>query len=160
MTARHAGCERVCPLQLMETSMFSPADLEELAAHFVAVTAKVPLRPITNEAEYDEAVRVLNALLNAGASDETHELAPLVDTLGDFIGDYDDANYVLPDVSPAEVIRELMAQHELKQSDLPELGSQGVVSEILNGKRDLNKRQIEVLSRRFNVSPAVFFKNV
>jgi HTH-type transcriptional regulator/antitoxin HigA len=78
----------------MDTSMFSPTDLVELAAHFVAVTAKVPLRPITNEAEYDEAVRVLNALLNAGASDETHELAPLVDTLGDFIGDYDDANYV------------------------------------------------------------------
>jgi HTH-type transcriptional regulator/antitoxin HigA len=44
----------------------------------------------------------------------------------------------------------------LKQNDLPEIGSQGVVSEILNGKRELNTRQIQALSRRFGVSSAAF----
>jgi len=37
-----------------------------------------------------------------------------------------------------------------------EIGSQGVVSEILNGKRELNVRQIRELANRFHVSPAVF----
>jgi HTH-type transcriptional regulator/antitoxin HigA len=37
------------------------------------------------------------------------------------------------------------------------LGSQGVVSEILSGKRELNTRQIAALADRFGVSPAVFF---
>jgi hypothetical protein len=44
----------------------------------------------------------------------------------------------------------------LQQADLPEVGSQSVVSEILNGKRDLNVRQIRALVKRFHVSPAVF----
>ena len=46
--------------------------------------------------------------------------------------------------------------HDLKQSDIPEIGSQGVISEILSGKRQFNVRQIKLLSNRFNVSPAVF----
>jgi HTH-type transcriptional regulator/antitoxin HigA len=50
----------------------------------------------------------------------------------------------------------LMAEHGLAQSDLPEVGSQGVVSEILRGKRKLNLRQVQALAARFNVSPAVF----
>ncbi|WP_167338422.1 helix-turn-helix domain-containing protein [Paraburkholderia oxyphila] len=53
-----------------------------------------------------------------------------------------------------------MNQHNLKQSDLPEIGSQGVISEILNGKRELNTRQIGLLAQRFRISPAVFFPPV
>jgi HTH-type transcriptional regulator/antitoxin HigA len=49
-----------------------------------------------------------------------------------------------------------MEEHDLTQSDLPEIGSQGVVSEILAGKRDLNVRQIAQLAERFGVSPVVF----
>jgi HTH-type transcriptional regulator/antitoxin HigA len=49
-----------------------------------------------------------------------------------------------------------MEKHGLKQSDLTEIGSQGVVSEILSGKRQLNVRQVKMLSNRFKVSPAVF----
>lgn len=51
----------------------------------------------------------------------------------------------------------LMEEHGLTQSDLPEIGSQGVVSELLRAKRELNVRQIRALSQRFSVSPAVFF---
>lgn len=49
-----------------------------------------------------------------------------------------------------------MEEHGLTQSDLPEVGSQGVVSELLSGKRELNVRQIRALARRFDVSPAAF----
>jgi HTH-type transcriptional regulator/antitoxin HigA len=50
-----------------------------------------------------------------------------------------------------------MEQHDLRQSDLrKEIGSQGVVSEILSGNRELNTRQIRALAKRFSVSPAVF----
>ncbi|MGB7950415.1 MAG: transcriptional regulator, partial [Candidatus Binatia bacterium] len=44
----------------------------------------------------------------------------------------------------------------LTQSELPEIGSQGVVSEILSGERELNIRQVRCLAKRFEVSPAVF----
>lgn len=49
-----------------------------------------------------------------------------------------------------------MEQHSLTQSDLPELGSQGVMSEILRGKRELNLRQIKALAERFHVPAALF----
>jgi len=144
----------------MASLIFSPNDIEELAEHFGAVTAKVPLRPITSRAQYVEAVRVLNALLDAGAANEEHELAGLVDALGEFIEGYDEVHYVLPDVSPADVLRELMSQHDIKQSDFPEIGSQGVVSELLNGKREINTRQIRAISERFGISPALFFPSM
>ena len=54
------------------------------------------------------------------------------------------------------MLRFFMEEHDLTQSDLSEVGSQGVVSEILNGRRELNVRQIRALAKRFRVSPAVF----
>ncbi len=56
----------------------------------------------------------------------------------------------------AQVLRFLMGQHGLKQADLPEIGAQSVVSAILNGKRQLNLRQVSALSKRFGVSAEVF----
>jgi putative endonuclease len=40
---------------------------------------------------------------------------------------------------------------------VPIFGSEGIVSEVLHKKRELNKKHIEKLSVRFHVSPAVFF---
>ncbi|RQV17446.1 transcriptional regulator [Burkholderia cenocepacia] len=140
----------------MEALSFTRNDIEELAAHFEAISQKVPLHPINSDIEYDFAVRALNALLDAGAADEGHRLAPLADTLGDFISEYDEGYHQLPDASPAEVLKYLMLENDVRQADLPEIGSQGVVSEILSGKRELNVRQIAALGRRFNVNPVVF----
>lgn len=57
---------------------------------------------------------------------------------------------------PISILKYLMKEQGLKQVDLKEIGSQGVVSEILSGKRLLNTRQVKLLSKRFHVSPAVF----
>lgn len=140
----------------MEALTFSHDDIEDLAAHFEAISHKVPLHPITSSRDYDFAVRALNALLDAGAADENHKLAPLADTLGEFISEYDEEHHQLPGASPVDVLKYLMLENDVRQADLPEIGSQGVVSEILNGKRELNVRQITELARRFNVSPVVF----
>jgi HTH-type transcriptional regulator/antitoxin HigA len=95
--------------------------------------------------------------LDAGAADEDHPLADLAATLGELIGDYDEVHYPGKDVAPSEMLRFLMDQHGLKQTDLAdELGSQGVVSEVLNGKRDLNLRQMRALASRFDVPVAAF----
>ena len=67
-------------------------------------------------------------------------------------------NYKVPKASPADVLRFLLERHGLRQRDVAaELGGESVVSEVLSGKRKLNTAQIEQLSRRFRVSPAVFF---
>ena len=50
----------------------------------------------------------------------------------------------------------LMDEHGLSPSDLPEIGRQSVVLEILEGKRELTVDNIRVLTKRFRISPSVF----
>lgn len=128
----------------------------EITSHFQALSSVIPLHTINSEDDYDRAVSAQNKLLDAGAADEKHPLADLVNTLGVLISEYDSVHYPAKDVPPGGMLRFLMEQHQLTQSRLPEIGTQGVVSEILIGKRALNIRQIKALSERFNVSPNVF----
>ena len=72
--------------------------------------------------------------------------------------DYEDKHFTYPEAKGHEVLKYLMDEHNLTQADLKEeLGGQSVVSSILNRKRELNKKQIQALSKRFNVSPVVFY---
>lgn len=130
--------------------------IAEITSHFKALSSIIPLHTISSERDYDKAVTTLNQLLDAGAANEKHPLADLVNTLGALIGEYDNAHYPEQDVSPLAMLRFLMDQNHLNQSNLPEIGTQGVVSEILSGKRELNVRQIKALGERFHVPPSVF----
>jgi HTH-type transcriptional regulator/antitoxin HigA len=133
------------------------ADIRDIARHFTALAAEVPLRPIRSDRDYRKAVRTMDALLDAGGADESHALADLVALVGEFVDEYEKRKgHVLPEATGVEALRFLMEQHGLRQSDLPEIGSQGVVSEILGGKRELNARQMRALSGRFGVGPAAF----
>jgi HTH-type transcriptional regulator/antitoxin HigA len=125
----------------------------ELQLHWSSIR---PLLTIRNESEYDRAIKRLNDLLDEIGTNERHPLYELLDTLGTLLQAYEERHHPLPESSGADILRFFMEQHALTQSDLPEVGSQGVVSEILGGKRDLNVRQIRALAARFHVSPAVF----
>ena len=109
-----------------------------------------------NEKGYKRLVQFLDGLIDEVGEDESHPLASLMETLGSLIESYEARN--IPEIKgdPIDTLKTLMEEHSLKQSDLQEIGSQGVVSEILTGKRKLNVRQITLLSKRFSVSPATF----
>ncbi len=109
------------------------------------------------EEQYENAVKVLDELMEKVGEDENHPLASLMEILGTLIENYENLNFPEVPSDPVGVLHFLMKEHGLKQGDLSEIGSQGVVSEILRRKRELNVRQIKSLCRRFNVSPAVFF---
>jgi HTH-type transcriptional regulator/antitoxin HigA len=110
-------------------------------------------RPITSEAQNEHYTDVLYSLERRGhlsASEEKY--AELLTVL---IEAYEEEHFPIRAVSPVEVLAELMAANNLKQKDLaPLLGSESIVSEVLHGKRELNKQHIEKLSQRFKVSPA------
>ena len=137
-------------------ALMDRAVVAEITAHFQALSSMIPLRTIRTEHDYDKAVEVLNQLLDAGAANEDHDLADLAHTLGALVSEYDDAHDPMQNVSPLAMLRFLMDQHHLTQSGMPEIGTQGVVSEVMSGKRDLNVRQIKALSARFHVPPSTF----
>lgn len=118
--------------------------------------AATDIAPIRDENHYNSMVEMLEALLEETAGNEQHALIGLVDIVGDLIEDYESEQEPLPEVTGIDALKFLMEQHNLKQSELVEIGSQGVVSEILTGKRELNVRQVRLLADRFGVSAATF----
>jgi HTH-type transcriptional regulator/antitoxin HigA len=119
-----------------------------------------PLAPFLSvpntEAEYDNLSAFLDQLIDDVGNDESHPLAALMDTVGTIIEAYDEKHFPFSEGNPIDVLKYLIKKHHFSQSDLPELGSQGVVSEILSGKRSLNVRQIKLLGKRFHISPSTF----
>lgn len=116
----------------------------------------VPLGTLRTKKDYARAVEMLDAILDEIGEDAKHPMAELADAISVFIEKYEAEHVPILDLKPPAVLKFLMSEHDLRQSDLPEIGSQGVVSEVLTGKRELNTRQIKRLAKRFNVSPAVF----
>jgi HTH-type transcriptional regulator/antitoxin HigA len=80
----------------------------------------------------------------------------LVSLIADRLRDYENRAHPWPDLPPHALLRELMKEHGLKQADLPEVGTQSVISEIVAGKRHLNLRQARVLAQRFSVPVEMF----
>ncbi|MFN0041307.1 MAG: type II toxin-antitoxin system HigA family antitoxin [Burkholderiales bacterium] len=131
-------------------------EMDRIVQEYRRLRAVVPLGSIRTKKEYAHAVSLLDAILDEIGEDEKHPMAELADAIGLFVERYETEHSPIPRGKPAEILQFLMAEHGLRQSDLADIGSQGVVSELLAGKRELNTRQIRILARRFGVSPAVF----
>jgi len=109
-----------------------------------------------NKKEFNNLVSQLDELLDIVGDDENHRLLGLVDIIGGLISSYEERYFQAPAVKGIDALKFLMNTHNLSQSDLTEIASQGVISEILHGKRSLNVRQIKLLAKRFSVDPSTF----
>jgi HTH-type transcriptional regulator/antitoxin HigA len=124
---------------------------------YAELLAKVPPRVIHTEEENEDYTAALYEL-EQNHADLAPEERDLADLLALLIEDFEKKHYQLPKAAPLEVVSFLMDQHGLKQKDLVDVfGTPSIVSEILSGKRDLNKDHIARMSARFHVSPELFF---
>jgi HTH-type transcriptional regulator/antitoxin HigA len=111
---------------------------------------------ITSDTQHEQYVSVLLEL--ARKKHLTPSERNFAELLTLLIEAYEERHHSIRATSPVEVLQELLSANDLRQKDLvPQLGSESIVSEILSGKRELNKNHIERLSKRFHVSPEVFF---
>ena len=132
-------------------------DVSSAERAWQAFQRSIGVAAIHTPKEYERAVALINRLLDVVGEDESHPLAGLLDLVGELVSAYEAREHPLPDAAPGEVLRLLMEQNSLTQTDLrAELGGQPVVSAVLNGKRAINARQAKALAARFKVSPAAF----
>ena len=130
----------------MSTALANPAEMIKKGAPHV-------IHSDEELAEYTSALFELTA-----KPDLTAEEEKAIELLTLLIERYETEHYPVPDADPADVLRFLLDQNALSQREIAaELGSESTVSLVLSGKRRLNRDHIERLSRRFHVSPAVFF---
>ncbi|XKH60310.1 transcriptional regulator [Halomonas sediminis] len=135
------------------------AYLEEAKAVFRAVPF---LSRIHSEEEYQAALNIVDDLI-----DDFDNNTTLIERLTDAIEEWENTSETFAEFNAGvqsqdavDMLRFLMDQHGLGVADLPEIGSKSLVSKILNRReRDLTRRHIEALSKRFGVSPALFFNS-
>lgn len=126
-------------------------------AEYRALLKKYTPKVIESEQENEAYTQILYDLdrrseMLTPAEKEFAELLTLL------IENFEEKHYQLPRTGPLDVLSFLMEEHGLKQKDLVDVfGTPSIVSEVLSGKRALNKDYIVRLCERFQVSPELFF---
>jgi HTH-type transcriptional regulator/antitoxin HigA len=122
---------------------------------YFSLVKQLPLTHIRNERQLTVATTVIDRLLQEVLDDGAQEY---LDALTDLIEAYERDNYMLPDSSEADVLRELMRSSDLSQAALAKrVGiSQSTISAVLTGTRALTKEHVIKLARFFRLSPAAF----
>lgn len=123
---------------------------------YLELIQRHPLRPIRTDEELDRAISMVNELIDLPARDADE--ADYLDVLSDLVEKYEAEAHPIPPASDADVLRYLIEAREITQAKLAaDTGvAESTISEVLAGKRGLNRRHIAALARYFAVSPAVF----
>ncbi len=110
---------------------------------------------IETEEEYDRVLKLVEEL--TFKKNRTTEEKALHKLLVILIEAYETENYPMEQSVPHEILQHIMEASGTRQADLVGIiGSSGVVSEVVNGKRSISKAQAKVLSEYFHVSLSLF----
>jgi|SRR5690554_767551 len=138
--------------------MLSPAFVEIREA-----LAQVPfVAHIEAEEDYERALELMDQLVDDYDANKLliEILAVSIERWEDQAPEFSDFNAAVDETDRGiAVLKTLMAQYGLGVADLPELGSKGNVSKILNGAegKKLTRKHMEALGKRFGVPPTLFF---
>ncbi len=126
---------------------------ETVVGNFTSFPGMSLIRKISTTEEHTSALERIDELMDIAEDDpRIYELM----FLSHIVADYEDVVYPIPEVSPAEIIWFIMTQKNIKQKDLvPILGSEGMVSMVLNGKRALTVEKMVKLSKYLGVPIAL-----
>ena len=113
---------------------------------------------IETEEENERALEIVNRLMKKGEENLSPEETSLFRRLVRLIEDFEESAYPPGENStPLSVLKFLMEQQNLKQTDLLEIfGSKGIASEVINGKRAISKTHARKLAESFKVSTDLF----
>ena len=113
---------------------------------------------IDSDAEYERIETIFNNLISKGEEKLSPEETRLFTLLADLMEDYERRTLEpIPNLTPPELLAFLMRENNLKQVDMINIfGTQSVVSEILNGKREITKAQAKALAERFRMRVDAF----
>jgi len=127
---------------------------------YLALIRRFPLRPIRTDAELDAASGVIDELTDR--DDLSPAESDYLDVLGDLVEKYEDEHIKLPQVSDGTMLRSLMDEKGVRQTDVARgTGiSKTVLSLVLNGKRDLTREHIGTLAEYFGVNVSSFLDPV
>ena len=116
-----------------------------------------PVRPIRDEVDYENAIRVADML--AGLDPMTRDQEDYFDLLTDQIEKYEDEHYPIDtsSITPLDTLKFLLEQSGMSGSELGRLlGQRQLGNAILRGDRQLSKSHIKKLAEHFKMEPGLF----
>ena len=115
-----------------------------------------PLRPLRTNADLDAAVAVIDSLIDRDKLSAPEQ--DYLDVLSDLVEAYEDEAVPMTPVGDADMLRFLIEQKGVTQAEVAKKAgiAESTISEVLAGKRKLNRMQIGKLARFFHVEPGAF----
>lgn len=114
------------------------------------------IRPIRNEADYDEALAEIDRLMGATPGTPESDKLEILVTL---VERYESEHWAIEAPDPIAAIHHVMEARGLRQKDLAALiGSQPHASEVLRRRRPLSLAMIRVLSREWSLPADVLVR--
>ena len=116
----------------------------------------LPPRPIADEAQLAVVQARIEELL--ALPQRTRAQEDYLDVLTYLVHAWEDEHVEIPPLGGPELVKALCEERGIPQRALvPIFGTASIVSEVLSGKRELQRKHIEGLAAFFHVSPAAFF---
>ena len=125
---------------------------------YLELVRRFPLRPIRADGELDRAIAVINSLIDQDELNRDEQ--DYLEVLGDLVSSYEKEHHPLPPVSDADMLRHLIESRDTTQAKTAAATgiAESTVSDILAGRRGMNRKHIEALAKFFGVSPMVFMQ--
>jgi HTH-type transcriptional regulator/antitoxin HigA len=141
----------------VEGSAMSPTTLYgEMQEAYLALIRTFPFRPIRSEGDLDEAMEVLDALVDKDTL--TAAEADYLAVLSDLVEQYEAGAHAIPSASDAELLQHLLEAQAATPDRVAQATGMAIatLAAVLDGTQRLTREQIGTLARYFQVSPSVF----
>ena len=128
---------------------------------YLPLVKAFPLVPIKNDRHLSEAISVIDRLAVADEEKMSAGEADYLMVLTDLVEKYENEHHAidLSHLGATDVLKHLLSESDMRASDLGRLlGNRPLGAAILRGERQLSKRHIAVLCRRFGVSADLFLR--
>lgn len=123
---------------------------------YLTLIHRFPLRAIRTDGELDDAIALINELLDRPKLDEGE--SDYLDVLGNLVEAYEETAHPIPHASDAAILESLL--RDRRQTQLLVAAATGIanstLSNVLHGKRQLTRDHIRRLAKHFKIDPGVF----
>ena len=123
---------------------------------YLKLILRFPLRSLRTDADLQQAIDVMNELLDRPQRDEGED--DYLDVLSDLVEKYEREHHPIAPAGDGAMVRFLLDLRELSQVGLArQTGiAESTISAVISGRRQLSRRHIGILAGFFQVEPAVF----
>lgn len=125
-------------------------------AEYTELLRVYPPRVIHGDAQLDATERQIEIIL--ALPERTLAQDAYLDLLSTLVQEWEASQAEIPPMPAVDVVKFLCEMRGVPRRALvPIFGAPSIVSEVLSGKRELQRKHIEGLAAYFHVSPAAFF---